>query len=237
MLKRYQLRNTNPHLKVDLSDNVLVVILSVMLFAFVLIVATPLFASFEPVVMDTTEFYKSDIQDLYVNEIVEEKTFYARHQINTAITDEAVDFYTKFTGNRKISKAIIDSAIENDIPVNLAFSVAWKESKYNPMAYNDNGGRSADRGLFQLNDGYRDWTKEQFYDIHTNVHEGTRYISEMVELNDGDFIYALYCYNAGPTRVRRDGIIPDRTKVYVTEILEYEDMLTQEFNKWISGKA
>jgi soluble lytic murein transglycosylase-like protein len=148
--------------------------------------------------------------------------------------DDSIRFYTEHvTKDSQISRAIIENSIKNDLPINLAFSVAFKESKYKRDAYNDNG-KSKDRGLFQLNDSYRqDWTIEDFYNIDKNSYEGTRYLSEMIHLNNENIEKALYCYNAGPTKVRRDGIIPAGTVKYAAEILEYEKNLNKKLQSWM----
>ena len=148
--------------------------------------------------------------------------------------DKSIEFYTEqITNDSQISRAIISNSIKNGIPVNLAFSVAYKESKFDKKAYNDNG-KSKDRGLFQLNDSYRkDWPIEDFYNIDKNSFEGTRYLKEMIVLNENDIQKALYCYNAGPTKVRRDGIIPDRTRIYAAEILNLEKKMNQQLQNWI----
>lgn len=206
-----------------------------------LLIITLFLSMAKPIKIESISFAKDNVQELYT-ETIEEKTKYlARNDINSEIAKDVnryIHFYAQYTKDEEVARVIIEKAIENEVPVNLAFSIAWKESSFNPMGWNKNYNGSIDRGLFQLNDSYRqDWTKEEFYDIHLNANEGTRYISEMIKLNDGNFIYALYCYNAGPGKVRQQGIIPDRTKVYAEEILEYEDMLTVELNKWIKKKA
>ena len=148
--------------------------------------------------------------------------------------ESSIDFYTEnLTNDTSISIAIINNSLKHDLSVNLAFSVAYKESRFIKDAFNDNG-KSKDRGLFQLNDRYRqDWPEEDFYNIDKNAFEGTRYLKEMIELNENDIVTALYCYNAGPTKVRRDGIIPSRTITYADEILEYEKNLNEKLQNWI----
>ena len=234
-MKHSQLKNTNQLL----SLNKVISVVGATSFVIGVMIIFISAAWPNPESEQTVQFINTDMKTLYTLDAEEKETaYYTRYEINSIIDESAVDFYSRYTHNRYIAKAIMESAIKNDVPVNLAFSVAWKESSYNPNDYNRNAGGSIDRGLFQLNNSYRqNWTKEEFYDIKTNAMEGTRYISEMIKLNDGDYVYALYCYNAGPTRVRVYGTIPESTKQYVTDILEYEDMLTQEFNKWIAGEA
>ena len=235
MLKHCQSKNTNR--PSNLNKTFSIISLLLIIFMLSTIAVTTIYSAIDTKDSVNTVFITENVKDLYVSQTREIEIYYMRIEINNVVVDnDAIDFYTKFTNNRHIAETIITSSIENEIPVNIAFAIAWKESRYDPMAYNDNG-NSSDRGLFQLNDSYRNWTKEEFYDIRLNTHEGVRYMKEMVELNDGDYIYALYCYNAGPYRVRAQNIIPERTKEYVNEILEYEDMLNQEFNKWMNDKA
>lgn len=180
--------------------------------------------------MDIKSLYVSNAETIY-------NTYYVRHEVNGAIDSisysSVIDFYTQFTKDESISKAILNASFYHNIPVNLAFAVSFYESGFNPNAINHNR-FSTDRGLFQLNDGYRSWDTIEYYNIYKNSYEGARYIKEMLTLNDEDFIYALYCYNAGPGKVRVHGEIPDRTRKYVTDILEYEDMITRMFNKWLT---
>ncbi len=148
--------------------------------------------------------------------------------------EESILFYTEtMTKDSSISRAIVKHSLKHNIPVNLAFSVAFKESKFKIDAYNDNG-KSRDRGLFQLNDSYRqNWAVEDFYNVDKNSFEGTRYLKEMIELNEQDIQKALYCYNAGPTKVRKYGIIPEATKKYAVEILKLENEFNNQLKKWI----
>lgn len=148
--------------------------------------------------------------------------------------EKSIIFNTEnMTKDTRISRAIVKNSLKNNIPVNLAFSVAFKESKFKINAYNDNG-KSRDRGLFQLNDSYRqNWAVEDFYNVEKNSFEGTRYLKEMIELNEQDIQKALYCYNAGPTKVRKYGIIPEGTKNYAVEILKIENEFNNLLKKWI----
>lgn len=164
--------------------------------------------------------------------------FPVRYEINRFITDDnilqVIEFYSQFTSSRKVSEAIIRGSLEYNIPINIGFALAWAESRFYPRAVNgSNANGSSDWGLFQLNDRYNHLTQEQFFNVYTNAYTGLRYLREMIDLNDDDLIYSLYSYNAGPTRVVVHGNIPRITIKYVENILEYEDMLNQEFNKWV----
>ena len=60
-------------------------------------------------------------------------------------------FYLHITGKRDVTYAILDEANKNDVPLSLAFALAFTESHYKATAINRNSNLSIDRGLFQLN--------------------------------------------------------------------------------------
>ena len=60
-------------------------------------------------------------------------------------------FYNQITGNQDVTLAILTAADANDIPLSLAFALAYTESRYKVTAVNSNTNKSIDRGLFQLN--------------------------------------------------------------------------------------
>lgn len=233
--KHYRLKNMNQHSNFKHNTTIITLstVLVILLFLFVGIASNAMASNnieFKP------QTQNMDIKSLYVVTVeTVDSIYHVRHEVNTVIDsisyDSVIDFYTQFTKDKAISKAIINASFYHDIPVNLAFAVSYYESGFDPNAINHNR-LSTDRGLFQLNDGYRNWETAEYYNIYKNSYEGARYIKEMLTLNNEDFIYALYCYNAGPGKVRVHGEIPDRTRKYVTDILEYEDMITRMFNEW-----
>ena len=62
-----------------------------------------------------------------------------------------IEFYESVTGNRDVALAILEYADIYNIPIALAFSLAFNESRYKVRAVNGNSNASVDRGLFQLN--------------------------------------------------------------------------------------
>lgn len=189
--------------------------------------------------VDATATVREELEydvNIYKPQQAEEPDYVVRAQINNHIIEnitnrEIVEFYNQFTRSSVISEAIIVRALDQDVPINLAFAVAYVESRYNPRAYNNNGGRSADWGLFQLNDSYRaHWSIDEFYDIHRNAEEGIGYLSYCLDVSRGDVRMAIAAYNAGPD-VIYSGDIPSRTIRHIEEILQYEDYLTMEFNR------
>ncbi|UKI53636.1 MAG: transglycosylase SLT domain-containing protein [Treponema sp.] len=62
--------------------------------------------------------------------------------------------------------AILEEAEKNDIPLSLAFALAYTESHYNVNAVNKNRNSSIDRGLFQLNNrSFPQLKEEDFFNL------------------------------------------------------------------------
>jgi len=60
--------------------------------------------------------------------------FLTRNRINDTITDEnyffILGYYTELTRNRNVTEAILENALELEIPVNIAFALAFIESRF-----------------------------------------------------------------------------------------------------------
>lgn len=171
------------------------------------------------------EFYKP-----HQNEIL----FKTRHEINEknqSINNiELMTFYSQYTNNWIISQEIIKRSIENEVPIHISFAIAWHESRFNPQAISQpNRDGSRDWGLFQLNDSYRNWTQNHFFDIKLNTEEGIRYYKWCYD-QTGNIISALQAYNAGLSRVLANRA-PSSTLRYVDSVLNYESMLDEEWNE------
>ena len=138
-----------------------------------------------------------------------------------------IDFYTEETSNEAIARYILDEAESNDIPLALAFSLAWTESRYNPRAVNRNSS-SVDRGLFQLNSrSFPDVAPEQFFDPSLNSRLGLAYLRQCLDAGESEIV-ALAMYNAGRTRVSQGGT-PLMTLEYISRILEHRADLEERF--------
>jgi len=142
---------------------------------------------------------------------------------------ELVDFYSRYTNNHEIAQVIIEESLEQNLPINIAFALAWRESQFNPRAVSPpNKGGSIDWGLFQLNDGHRkNWTPSEFFDIRKNAHEALVYLKYCMQ-EMGDIKLALAAYNSGLWGVRKRGV-PPVTKRYVDSIIAYEKKLELDF--------
>jgi soluble lytic murein transglycosylase-like protein len=140
------------------------------------------------------------------------------------------EFYDSYTKRREISEAILQIAIEKNVPVNLAFAVAYTESEFNPNAVNSrrNSDGTKDWGLFQLNDGYREsWSRADFFNIRANAREGITFLKTCLETYDG--IVAIAAYNRGISGVRSG--VSMATLLYVNKVQSFEKALDRAVNK------
>ena len=150
---------------------------------------------------------------------------------NPATKDKVVSFYTNLAGSPEIARIIIRVANRYNVPLSLAFALAWKESKFVPTAVNYNG-NSVDRGLYQLNSlSFPNVTSKQFFDPTINAEKGLGYLSQCLK-DGGNEVVGLAMYNAGMSRVYRDGT-PRVTLDYISTILKYQDAVITEFQSTV----
>lgn len=138
-------------------------------------------------------------------------------------------FYFQITGNRDVARAILLEADKNDIPVSLAFALAFTESGFNVKAVNNNNSNSSiDRGLFQLNSNtFPKLSEADFFDPYTSARHGIAHLKFCLSCG-GNEISALAMYNAGTTRVRSNST-PQTTLNYIGKIISYKNMLDKLF--------
>lgn len=146
---------------------------------------------------------------------------------NPTTRDKVVGFYTNLSGSAEIAQIVIRVANRFNVPLSLAFALAWKESKFVPTAVNYNG-NSVDRGLYQLNSLSFPTVKPQdFFDPAINAEKGLGYLSQCLK-DGGNEVVGLAMYNAGMSRVFQDGT-PRVTLDYISTILKYQDAVITEF--------
>lgn len=146
-----------------------------------------------------------------------------------------IDFFASITKSRVIAVAILDNAVKQKVPASLAFAIAYEESRFDPLAVNQNT-TSVDRGLFQLNSlTFPDLTDQEFFNPSRNAKEGIGYFRHVLELS-GNEVSALAMYNAGRTRVTKQGA-PMRTLDYISRILNYKKNIDSLFTSKVVAKA
>ena len=143
-------------------------------------------------------------------------------------------FYSGVAGDPQVGRIILQQASAHDIPLPLAFAVAWGESQFNPRAFNRNP-KSVDRGLFQLNNKTFPHVRvDDFYDPQVNARLGMRHLRFC--LNEGESeLVALAIYNAGTLKVRKG--TPYSTLNHIARILEYREKLEEDFLRALLGRS
>lgn len=145
--------------------------------------------------------------------------------------DAVVAFFVDLVGSPEIALPILYHANRADISFSLVFSLSWVESRYSPVAINQNA-TSTDRGLFQLNSRtFRDLTSEDFFHPDTNTYHGIEYLAWCMEHTSNDW-EAVAVYNAGLTRVRA-GRTPQSTLIYVERMRQFRVRLEDRFREYI----
>lgn len=143
-----------------------------------------------------------------------------------------VQFYTQLTGNPTITDAILIYSSKNDIPLSLAFSLAWGESRYKQNAVNSNSNTSVDRGLFQLNSkSFPKIAEKDFFDPYVSARYGLAHLKFCIQ-TAGNEVAGLAMYNAGTGKVKKDGT-PRITLNYINGILNYKNAVDELFEKEI----
>lgn len=145
-------------------------------------------------------------------------------------------FYTQVTGNRLVALSILENADRNNIPLSLAFSLAFVESRFKPDAVNRNSNATVDRGLFQLNSAsFPHLTESEFFNPEVSAKYGMIHLRWCMDLaGTGNDVTALAMYNAGTTRVRANKT-PQHTLNYVAKISAYRVKLEGRFNSDVAS--
>jgi hypothetical protein len=138
-------------------------------------------------------------------------------------------FYTHVTSSREVASAILENADRNDIPVSLAFALAYVESNYKSTATNHNSNYTIDRGLFQLNSAsFPRLREDDFFNPKISAKYGMMHLRFCLDVA-GNEITGLAMYNAGTNRVRNNKT-PQMTLNYVGKIEKYRAMIDGMFS-------
>lgn len=117
----------------------------------------------------------------------------------------------------------------------LVKAIIKTESDFNPYAVS----RVGAQGLMQLMpDTAKDMEVNDPFDPKQNINGGTKYFRKLLGLFKGDVKLALAAYNAGPTRIRQTGEIPNITETfqYVKKVLSHYDFFKASSpprKKWV----
>lgn len=144
-------------------------------------------------------------------------------------------FYQYITGSESVTNAILEYADKNDIPLSLAFSLSYVESRYKARAVNRNRNSTTDRGLFQLNSkSFPKLSEKEFFDPQMNAKYGLSHLRFCLD-TAGNEVAALAMYNAGTTKVSQ-GATPKVTLDYISQIMSYREGLEQLFAQEVVAK-
>lgn len=148
---------------------------------------------------------------------------------------DVVWFYTHVTGSETVTQAILTNADKNNIPLSLAFALAYVESRYKTRAVNYNKNSTIDRGLFQLNSSsFSKLSEEECFNPEINAKYGLTHLRFCFD-TAGNEVAALAMYNAGTVKVK-SGSTPQMTLNYVSKIMDYRDGLDSLFEQEIVAK-
>ncbi|TVQ26391.1 MAG: hypothetical protein EA383_05345 [Spirochaetaceae bacterium] len=143
-----------------------------------------------------------------------------------------IEFFAGHTGDEVMALTIAHHADQYDIPLTLAFTVAFIESSYRTNVVNFNE-RSIDRGLFQLNNRtFPHLSEEDFFHIDTNARYAMGHLRYTLDRAGGDYRTAIAIYNAGEGRVLA-GLTPPSTQLYVQRASAYREQLLRSFRAHI----
>ena len=182
-------------------------------------------ADFEFEISEAFQEYLADISYCNLSDKTDTGLTYYRQSASRAAVEW---FYTHITGSKDVAQAILTEADKNDIPLSLAFALAYTESRYNTKAVHNNSNSTVDRGLFQLNSNtFPKLTEADFYDPFISSKYGMSHLKFCLN-TAGNEVSGLAMYNAGTSRVRSNST-PQTTLNYVGNIMAYQKMLDNLF--------
>ena len=119
-----------------------------------------------------------------------------------------------------LADIVNQASVKYNVPTDLIYSVIRAESGGNPNAKSSAGAM----GLMQLMPGTaKDLGVTNPYDPTQNVMGGTKYLSQLLSMFNGNIPLTAAAYNAGPGAVKSYGGIPPykQTQDYVKIITGY----------------
>lgn len=125
-------------------------------------------------------------------------------------------------GKSRFAPLVEEAARAHQVDAALLHAVITAESGYNPAAVSNKGAV----GLMQLMpETARRYGVENSFDPAQNIHGGTRYLSDLLQMFNNNLELAVAAYNAGENAVIRHGysIPPYReTLAYVPKVLKLQ---------------
>ncbi|MDH3347050.1 MAG: lytic transglycosylase domain-containing protein [Desulfobulbaceae bacterium] len=133
--------------------------------------------------------------------------------------------FSSWNKDRIVEISIYDKIIESAakryrVDVALLKAIIQVESSFDRYAVSNQGAR----GLMQLMpQTAKELQVTDSFDPRQNIFGGSRYIKELLNKYNGNLSLSLAAYNAGPSRVAKNGTVPafTETKKYVRRVLDY----------------
>ena len=141
------------------------------------------------------------------------------------------DMYEDIPLDNKLKAYIIDAADDANIPEEILFSMAWRETTYNPSAVS----KTDDHGLFQINrSNFKSLAamlgvsleefKEMIYDPYVNTDCMIYILTECRDnYNNQNWHHVLMRYNLGPSKTNEKFASGVYSTYYTQSILEYAE--------------
>jgi soluble lytic murein transglycosylase-like protein len=121
-------------------------------------------------------------------------------------------------------ETLVEAASRHGLDGLLLAAIVEHESAFDPTSVSPRGAV----GLMQLLPATgRAYGAEDLFDPGVNIDVGSRYLSYLLDLYEGDLDLALAAYNAGPAAVARYGGVPPyrETRRYVERVkAQYEEL-------------
>ncbi len=133
-----------------------------------------------------------------------------------------IDFAHTALNFESFKDSIARAAADYGVDRALLRAVIHAESAFNPLAVSRKGAQ----GLMQLMPATADdLGVADAFDAEQNIRGGAAYLSQLMQLFEGDTRLATAAYNAGPNAVRKYGGVPpyDETRVYVERVATLQD--------------
>ena len=156
---------------------------------------------------------KTDFKEKLIDEFKKE----FKDEFKKESEEKKLNIHTKNSSQKeKIDRQIELSAEKYDVSKHLIDAVIKNESNYNPLAISPKGAL----GLMQL----MPKTAEELnvtdaFNINENIDGGTKYLSQLLNRYNGDYVKAISAYNAGPSQVFDRVPNLKETKSYVKKVM------------------
>jgi hypothetical protein len=143
-----------------------------------------------------------------------------------------------FVENERITPwlpLIEEKAVQHGLDPALVAAVVTQESGGDPMAVSPVGAM----GLMQLMpETAKELGVEDPFDPEQNVEGGSKYLDDLLRQFEGNLVFAVAAYNAGPGAVRKyEGVPPYvETQTYVQKVMRYFFEYQQKFLSEKEGK-